>query len=73
MSNNSPFGHRNHRDPFGDDFDKRFDRHFDRVDNMIDHPVRTAGGMVLLVLLANLLFWGALIGGTIWAISYFLL
>lgn len=60
------------RDPFMDEFDDEIDRYFDRMDSVMNSkPVFAVGGMFLLVLLINLLFWGALIFGTLWGLNHY--
>ena len=56
---------------FDDDFDKKFDRHFDRMDKMMDRPVRTFLGVGTLVLIANLIFWGAIIFGILFGLNHY--
>lgn len=61
------------RDPFDNDwFDKRFERHEKRVDNMLDNPARTFFKMGLIAVVLNLIFWGLIIAGVIFGLSFLL-
>lgn len=54
---------------FGADlFDERFDRHFDKA---FERPARTFFKMGLLVIVLNLLFWGAIIAGILFGLNYY--